>query len=157
MTTSKPVQADALAKVLDRSAPRDPQRPGAELGKTAADVPVTAVLDAGVLANLKSMAEATDPARYGRLWLRFWGIRARGWWSCGQLPRMPRHCARHAHVLKGMSASLGAEPMRAPCQELEALGLAGTVQDVTPLIDRLEMHFRRAEAQLAADHERTTS
>jgi two-component system, sensor histidine kinase and response regulator len=42
-----------------------------------------------------------------------------------------------AHGIKGMCATVGAEGMRALCQELESLGAADTVAGASALIDDL--------------------
>jgi HPt (histidine-containing phosphotransfer) domain-containing protein len=49
-----------------------------------------------------------------------------------------------------MCATIGAETMRAICQELEALGAAGSVAGALPLIDTLTNEFQRAESELSS-------
>jgi CheY-like chemotaxis protein len=133
---SKPVKPEPLEKALDRWA----------LG--GADQPPA--LDPAVLDGLKSLAEATDPALLGQILESFLSDSRTG------LAALRRAAAgdaeglrKAAHGLKGMCASVGAEGMRALCQELESLGTSASVAGAPELIDRLGKEFHRAESQLA--------
>jgi PAS domain S-box-containing protein len=53
-----------------------------------------------------------------------------------------------AHMLKGSSSHLGAEPLTSLCVVLEEHGQAGEMQEAVPLIDKLEQEFARIKSVL---------
>lgn len=62
----------------------------------------------------------------------------------------PAQLAFHAHALKSMSLHLGCKRLVTLANQLEELGLAGTVQDALPLVRELETAFAQAAIQLNA-------
>jgi HPt (histidine-containing phosphotransfer) domain-containing protein len=148
---SKPVKADALQAILERWAPAKPPAPRAAApvdNGTAASTDGRA-LDPVVLANLRRLADATTPALYDQILQSFLEDSRLGLINLRQSMHDGGDALRKtAHALKGMCASIGAVRMRAICQELETLGIAGSAADAGPLIDRLSGEFARAEAEL---------
>jgi two-component system sensor histidine kinase/response regulator len=135
---SKPVKAQALESVLDRWAPR---------GVRPDDHPPA--VDAAVLAGLKNMAEATDPALLGQIVQSFLDESRTGLATLRQAAGGDAEALRRtAHELKGMCGSVGADGMRAICEQLETLGACGFVAGAPDLIDRLGQEFQRADAEL---------
>jgi signal transduction histidine kinase/CheY-like chemotaxis protein/HPt (histidine-containing phosphotransfer) domain-containing protein len=59
---------------------------------------------------------------------------------------------RSAHTIKGSSAELLAEPMRALAYELELLGKSGSLDGYAPLLEALEREFARLRQFLDAHH-----
>ena len=58
--------------------------------------------------------------------------------------------ARHAHGLRGSSASLGAEAMAARCHALEQAARERRVEALPALLEGLQAEFVRVRAALAA-------
>jgi PAS domain S-box-containing protein len=148
---SKPVKPKALEDVLDRWAPCETSLSKAAPPQGAC---FKAAVDPAVLANLKSMAEATDPTLFGQIVQSFVEDSRQG---IGELRQAAAANAgslrKSAHAIKGMCATVGAEGMRAICQELEALGAAGSTHGALVLIDGLTIEFQRAESELASQKE----
>jgi two-component system sensor histidine kinase/response regulator len=144
---SKPVKAEALDGILDRWAPREPPPLQAV---AARGLPPEPALDPTVLANLKSMAEATDPTFFDDIVQSFVKDSRKGIADLRQAGGADAESQRKtAHAIKGMCATIGAEGMRAICQELEVLGAAGSVAGAPELIDRLADEYQRAESELS--------
>jgi HPt (histidine-containing phosphotransfer) domain-containing protein len=57
---------------------------------------------------------------------------------------------RQAHTIKGASANLGAEAMRAVAFEIEKLSESGDLAGIESLLLRLDFEFQRLQAALAA-------
>ncbi len=57
---------------------------------------------------------------------------------------------RAAHTLKGSSASIGAGPLSALCQEVDLLAKKGTTEGVEPLLEKIEAEFARVREALSA-------
>jgi two-component system sensor histidine kinase/response regulator len=152
---SKPVQAAALERVLDRWAPcATPPSQVVAPQRASCEAAVDPALDPAVLANLKSMAEATDPAWFGEIVQSFVEDSRKGIAALRQAATADAESLRKiGHGIKGMCATIGAEGMRALCQELEALGAAGSVAGASVLIDGLTREFQRAETELSAQKE----
>jgi len=55
---------------------------------------------------------------------------------------------RAAHALKGSSATLGAEPLSALCQELEAMGRAGALDGAAARLAQAEAEYERVRVAL---------
>ena len=53
-----------------------------------------------------------------------------------------------AHSLKSSAANLGAQGMRACCQELEKLQSFEAVDSITPVMAQLEQEFARVKVEL---------
>jgi signal transduction histidine kinase/DNA-binding response OmpR family regulator/HPt (histidine-containing phosphotransfer) domain-containing protein len=160
---SKPVKPESLEAVLDRwaasaakpgdrgTAPPITSAPAFRAGEKSAGADQPPALDPAVLAGLKGMAEATDPALLGQIVASFLAESRSGLATLRQAAAGDAEGLRKAaHGLKGMCASVGAEGMRANCQELEALGASGAVAGALELIDRLGNEFQRAESELGA-------
>jgi HPt (histidine-containing phosphotransfer) domain-containing protein len=62
-----------------------------------------------------------------------------------------RTLEQEAHALKGSAATLGARPLAAICEELQALGRAGDVARASALLPRLEAEFERVRGALTAE------
>ncbi|MBI3979312.1 MAG: response regulator [Chloroflexi bacterium] len=60
----------------------------------------------------------------------------------------PEQLRRSAHLLKGMCANLGAEPMAAVSADVEQLGRAGTTTGAALLVAHLRLEFERLRAAL---------
>ena len=60
----------------------------------------------------------------------------------------PPKLAFHAHALKSMSLNLGARRIVELSEKLEALGRAGNVSGVLPLVKELEATFSQTKEQL---------
>jgi PAS domain S-box-containing protein len=145
---SKPVRSEALERVLDRWAPCESTPPQVAAEQPA---PSEAALDPAVLASLKSMADATDPGLFDQIVQSFLQDSHKGIAALRQASDGDGESLRKAaHAVKGMCATIGAETMRAICQELEALGAAGSVAGALPLIDTLTNEFQRAESELSS-------
>jgi CheY-like chemotaxis protein len=57
-----------------------------------------------------------------------------------------------AHMLKGSSSNLGAEPLTSLCVVLEEHVQGGEMQEAVPLIDKLEQEFARVKLVLETRH-----
>jgi CheY-like chemotaxis protein len=148
---SKPVKPEALEGVLDRWAPCETPPSKAALPQGASS---EAAVNPAVLANLKSMAEATDPALFEQIVQSFVEDSRKGIADLRQAAAADAESLRKtAHAIKGMCATVGAEGMRAICQELEALGAAGSIAGGLGLIDGLTNEFQRAESELSSRKE----
>ena len=56
---------------------------------------------------------------------------------------------RHAHTLKGASANVGAEALRAAAYEVEKAGAAGDLDAASGLVGRVEAELKRLQDHLA--------
>ena len=96
------------------------------------------------------MAEATDPGLFDQIVQSFLDDSRHGIAALRQAAAGDADALRKAaHAIKGMCATIGAEGMRAICQELESLGATGSVTGASALIDRLTNEFQRAESELS--------
>jgi two-component system sensor histidine kinase/response regulator len=160
---SKPVRVECLEAVLNRW-DTPPMMPEEHLtippkahdcasttgGKTAAADRQPA-LNPLILAGLKSLALDTDPTFLEQIEAFFLadgrsGLTALRLAADGDVEGL----RQAAHGLNGMTATVGAEAMRALCQELETLGTSGSVAGARELIDQLEDEFHRVESELDA-------
>jgi HPt (histidine-containing phosphotransfer) domain-containing protein len=57
--------------------------------------------------------------------------------------------ARAAHSIKGSSANLGAEALRAAAEKLEHHARTVGITDVTPLVQQIRVEFARTQVELA--------
>ncbi|GAC1464199.1 MAG: hypothetical protein NVS2B14_11760 [Chamaesiphon sp.] len=61
-----------------------------------------------------------------------------------------------AHALRSLSVTLGAIVLAQICEELEAIGGAGTTINTSMLVSRLDSEYKRVEAALQLEHPRKT-
>ncbi|MCP6760459.1 MAG: response regulator [Fischerella sp. CENA71] len=57
-----------------------------------------------------------------------------------------------AHALKSLSVTIGAMPLAQLCQELEAIGRAGSIVSASTLVCEVETEYQRVEAALKLQH-----
>ena len=152
---SKPVRAEDLGVALERWIPRGKAAPGSAAPEGAAAAPEeAAVIDRGVLEDLRGLQAAGGPDFLGRLIREF----------LAEVPAKlealreavargdARALERAAHALAGSSASLGALRVAGACAELEALGRSGdTAHALRGPLTRLEEEIQRAREPLAAE------
>src|SRR5262249_55415753 len=126
---SKPVRPEELAGLLARWLPREqPAEGAASAAASEPDAPVAASLDASVLAQLGDPARGGDPAFLTELIALFRDeapkhvAALQGAAAAGDAAKL----LSVAHTLKGSGSYLGATHLRALCEELEAVGRAGT-------------------------------
>ena len=113
----------------------------------------SAILDAEVVARLRSLAEATDPSLLNQIFEAFLSDGATRLSTLhGTLEKGDAETLRKAaHALKGASANIGARRMADLAQELQALGEAGSVEGAAALVDQLEEEFERVRIEIAAE------
>jgi signal transduction histidine kinase/DNA-binding response OmpR family regulator len=59
---------------------------------------------------------------------------------------------RTAHSLRSLSVTIGATPLAQICQQLEAMGQAGTTLSASTLVSQLKTEYQRVEAALQLQH-----
>jgi PAS domain S-box-containing protein len=145
---TKPVSPQALAEALERWLPREPAAipvhapTGSEAAAPAAAVdPGAAVFDrAGMLARLMNDEDLAHTVIDGFLEDIPRQIEAlRSYLSAGDAPGM----LRQAHTIKGASANVGGEALRAAALEMEKAGQAGDLEAVKAHLPDLESQFAR--------------
>jgi signal transduction histidine kinase/DNA-binding response OmpR family regulator/HPt (histidine-containing phosphotransfer) domain-containing protein len=156
---SKPVQSAAFAAALQRWAPQEKDE-GERIEEnaaaqderpSAAGATLPPALDAEVVANLRGLAEATDPSLLEQIFESFQSdgteriaaLRA----AAGSGDAQALHKA--AHTLKGAGANVGATRLAEIAHNLEAFGENGSVVGTAPLIEQLEEEFARVRAEIA--------
>lgn len=60
----------------------------------------------------------------------------------------PDQLAKTAHKLKGSSANMGANDLMNLCQQLEALGRAGSLEGVSGILQEVQQEFVRVKKAL---------
>jgi PAS domain S-box-containing protein len=150
---SKPIQPDKLAAVLERWMRRhEGQEEEPSLGETEAVAPVaaasgSAVFDGNVLLGLlDGDREAADEILKEYLADTPRQLSALRAALAGDDVEAAR---RHAHSLKGASASVGAEALRAAAYEVERAAAAGDRDAAGGLADRAEEELERLQEHLA--------
>jgi HPt (histidine-containing phosphotransfer) domain-containing protein len=149
---TKPISPQALAEAIDRWLPREDPVPAAlgpaELPAAARTIPAEAGLPlfdkAGLLARLMDDEELARSVLIGFLEDAPKLIEALS--SCLRDRDAPG-TIRQAHTIKGASATVGGEALRAVAQEIEKAALAGDVEGAKAHLPDLESAFGRlAEA-----------
>ena len=160
---SKPVKAEDFQAALERwAAPRDEGRGmRAENGAMKAQVteedatahPASLIphpLDHEVVAQLRSLAEATDASLLAQIFDAFLSdgrarmTTLREAADSGDAARL----YHAAHALKGASANIGARHMAEICEQLQALGESGSVAGAGDLIEELDGEFGRVQGEI---------
>ncbi|MFC0676709.1 response regulator [Lysobacter korlensis] len=153
---TKPVQIRDFRAALERWLPTERvlrSRPADEAEASrqapAADEALP-TLDANVVAQLRELAQASDPTLLSQIFEAFQADTA-------QRIRTLREASaeadadllrRTAHALKGASSNIGAARMAALAQSLETLGRLGTVTGSDPLIDQLQAAYEQVRAAI---------
>jgi len=147
---SKPVQEAAFAAMLSRWLQRPPQRTATDEGAAVVAEPEPEALDISTLERLRVLAAATNPALLGEI------IRAFHSDAEERIAAMRTAIAdgdagalrAAAHALKGASGNVGARQMMRLCEQLQALGMAGTLQGAGELLARLDAAFAKVQEAL---------
>jgi PAS domain S-box-containing protein len=152
---TKPISAQTLGAALDRWLPReDPDRashsaPDRGAAGSSSQGPGAVVFDrAGLLSRLMDDAELVRVVVAGFLddAPRLIAALTESV-SSGDTPA----AIRHAHTIKGASASVGAEAMCAIAERIEAAAIVGDDGAIRRLLPDLESSFARLRDELAAD------
>ncbi|MGH8355074.1 MAG: response regulator, partial [Pseudomonas sp.] len=161
---SKPVQLEAFAAALKRWAPSRLGPAGgamaAERRETASGLAAlslagsgwSAALDVEVIGGLRDLAAATDHDFLQQILQSFLHdgverIRAmRAALGAGEAEAL----RQAAHTLRGACRSVGARHMAPIAQQLEELGLSGTLVGALTLIEQLEEAFAQVKAAIGA-------
>ena len=159
---SKPISPQALAEVLDKWLPKEPaattkQAAGKpeEAGPVSAKEPEVPVFDkAGMMARLMDDEDLARTVVEGFLEDIPKQIEAlKGYLEAGDAAR----AERQAHTIKGASANVGGEALRAVAFEMEKAGKTGDLESVTARLPELETAVCPAEGSderiCEADHE----
>jgi two-component system sensor histidine kinase/response regulator len=173
---SKPVEPQALADVLDKWLPQDTaakkDQPPAKVqtdvpgeserpafGKVKSRVPATAgepevpVFDkAGMMARMMDDEELARTVAESFLEDIPRQIEAlRGYLAAGDIPG----AERQAHTMKGASANVGGEALRAVAFEMEKAGKAGDLDAVKARLPEMERQFARLKQAMERHFNRT--
>ena len=155
---SKPIQPDKLAAVLARWAHRDEgEETEASLGDGELIAPLTrpgsaAAFDPDVLLNLLD----GDREAVGEIVAEYAGDAPRQVAALREAVEAgdAEAVRRHAHTLKGASANVGAEALRAAAYEVEKAGAAGDLDAALDLTGRVEEELERLQEHLARGDDR---
>ncbi|HWW03556.1 MAG TPA: response regulator [Candidatus Acidoferrum sp.] len=160
---SKPVRVEDLEAALERWVPDGDTQQVAKPG-TASQVPgngdgrcsnhngAGAALDPAVTEQLRTLAQATNPALLNEIYESFVssavGYRdtVRQAAASGNAEEM----AKAAHSLRGASANIGAKAMAELARALEGLGHSPSPTDAAELISQLEQELERVELEIQA-------
>ena len=115
-----------------------------------------AVLDSQVIANLRSLAEATDMSLLQEIIEAFVGDSEARLVALREAVRNAdaQQLRQSAHALKGASANIGARAMAQLSQQLQEQGERGVLDEATNVIHALEEAFAHAKIALEAELER---
>jgi HPt (histidine-containing phosphotransfer) domain-containing protein len=110
-------------------------------------------LEAATIAQLRSLAEATDASLLNQIFEAFLSDGA------ARLAALHGAVEKHdasslhqaSHALKGASANIGARRMADLAQQLQALGETDSVEGAGLLIEELEEEFARVTRQITAE------
>ena len=150
---SKPVKQEILAEAIERWSAEDNAGPATETTSRISEPEPTNVIDAGIIAELRSLQSPTDANFFNHLIdlfidetpQRLGAIRA------AVTSSDPAGLAREAHALKGSSAHLGASRMYALCEILEEQGRRGSMDRAGALLSVLEEEFSRVREALISE------
>jgi signal transduction histidine kinase/CheY-like chemotaxis protein len=150
---AKPFELNDLADVLARWLPgSEPERTDApEPARAAEPEPRESVLDPGRLDEIRALQGEAGDGLVARVVGAYFDS-APGLVEAVADALEKRDAgalADAAHTLKSSSASLGALRLSVLCQELEALGLAGSTDGASDLLGELRLEFARVRRALA--------
>ncbi|GHA79056.1 response regulator [Cognatilysobacter bugurensis] len=151
---TKPVQVRDFRRALERWLPAEPvrRRPPAEEVEGSSLVPAAEeappALDPNVVAQLRELAEASDPMLLSQIFEAFQIDTAHRIQTLREASAAADAglLRRTAHALKGACANIGAARMAELAQTLESLGRLGTVTGCDPLIDELHAAYEQVRA-----------
>jgi CheY-like chemotaxis protein/HPt (histidine-containing phosphotransfer) domain-containing protein len=154
---SKPVRPESFQAALERWIPDNkkntdvesaPEQPVQDASQDS--VAIEPALDVEVVAQLRSLAEATDASLLNQIFEAFLSdgfVRLEALRTAlaqGDVETL----RTAAHALKGASANIGANGMAALAHELQSLGELGTVENAEALVIGLEAEFARVRAEI---------
>ncbi|HKA17176.1 MAG TPA: PAS domain S-box protein [Blastocatellia bacterium] len=150
---SKPVKQEILAAAIERWSAEDYAGPATESTPPILEPEPKNIIDAGVIAELRSLQSSTNSDFFNHLIdlfidetpQRLGAIRA------AVNSSDPEALAREAHALKGGSAHLGAFRMHALCEILEEQGRRGSIDQAGALLSVLEEEFSRVREALISE------
>ena len=163
---SKPVRPEAFAAALDRWAlPAHREAGDSEWSlensepAPSSDAFLPAALDAAVVERLHALERATEPGLVQQI---FDSFVSEGGQQIGGLRRLALRAEseairRAAHLLKGASATVGADGLAELAGELQRKALDCPATDSLELIDRLDAEFKRVVACMVVQAEATTT
>jgi signal transduction histidine kinase/CheY-like chemotaxis protein/HPt (histidine-containing phosphotransfer) domain-containing protein/HAMP domain-containing protein len=147
---SKPVRADALVAALERAAGAPFATPGEPAPNEPA--PPVVMVDRAILDSLHADLGGDNPTLIGELIDLFLGD------TPPVLEKLRVAIAAEtadtvfhlAHTLKSTCANLGAKPLAARCELLEAAARSGQLQDGAEQLHQIEVMYSRVEPALQA-------
>jgi len=160
---SKPYTIDQLYRILESCVPANLQasqdggrgQPDAPDPKDSGDAPTirhgkTAALDEHILSRIRELRRPHGPDLLGRL-AELYKTSSLNLLDASRQAVGARDAAgvsRAAHALKSSSTSVGALPLAELCGELETIGRSATLDQASPLLDRIMVEHARVLAAL---------
>ncbi len=165
---SKPVKQEDFAAVLKEWALKNDDGPETGMGETpngnitnaaspgsissqsASPLSAPSVLSSEVVARLRALAQATEPALFNQIFTSFLSDTAEriGILRSAASATDAERLQKTAHAMKGASANVGATRMAGIAQQLEVLGRSSSVGGAKALIDEMESEFERARNEI---------
>jgi CheY-like chemotaxis protein/HPt (histidine-containing phosphotransfer) domain-containing protein len=146
---SKPVRIGELQAALERWGPTKSRKfDTAFLRRVQSTTNPADLLDKSILAELREIAPTDGVTMLQELIDLYLESAPDRIAQIEHFAGEPPKLAFHAQALKSMSINLGCKRIVQLAEKLEALGRAGTVQDVLPLIRELETVFGQTKLQL---------